>query len=311
MATAQAGSPACPVSPADAARAAAPLPEPHDERSETGSASADEASSSESEAEDAKVMDDEPHMGPQLSHGTVFSAVVKRSLSSHEEEEPAKRQPCLTPNVKALAFSAFLFALITIVQVFAARMAKSQALLADCISMGVDALTYLGNIVVECKKRDGGAHVLSQLVIVACSLGCLIYFTEDTMRESSGIVQVCRGQVPGDGVEEDVNGWITLSFALGGVAFDVACLIAFYRSSRESGSARHVNMFSALLQVGADFLRSTSTLIMSLLILVGGFDSTCLDAYTSLFIGTTIIAGASAGLYSWMRLFVSRCRRQA
>ena len=29
--------------------------------------------------------------------------------------------------------------------------------------MGVDALTYMGNIIVECRKRDGKAHEGSQI----------------------------------------------------------------------------------------------------------------------------------------------------
>lgn len=66
---------------------------------------------------------------------------------------------------------------------------------------------------------------------------------------------------------------------------------------RKTGSVKSVNMFSALLHVSADFLRSTSTLIMSLLILLCKVDSTCIDAYTSVFIGITIISGAFVGFF--------------
>jgi hypothetical protein len=175
----------------------------------------------------------------------------------------------------------------------------------DCISMGVDAFTYMGNIVVECRKRDGAKHVISQLVIVACSLGLLCFFTIQAMQESWDVVQVCRGKKEGEGEEDDVNGWITLAFAIGGVAFDVMCMIEFHKSNQRTGSARSVNMFSALLHVGADFLRSTSTLVMSLLILLAHVDSGCVDAYTSVLIGVTILLGAAVGFFKWVKLLAS------
>jgi len=247
-------------------------------------------------------------LDPNLSSAPVFSMAVHSTTTKNFEESAALEQKQgYKANIEALAISACLFSLITIVQVIAARIAHSQALLMDCISMGVDAFTYMGNIIVEWRKRDGGDHVRSQLIVVACSLGCLIYFTIDAARESWGTVQVCRGVAPAEGEADDVNGYITLAFALGGVSFDAMCLVAFYRSNKKTGSARHVNMFSALLHVGADCLRSASTLVMSVLILGAGYDSTCLDAYTSLFIGATIIAGASTGLYQWLKLLLRYC----
>merc|ERR1712113_896339 len=159
-----------------------------------------------------------------------------------------------------------------------------------------------GNICVECRKRDGGKHVISQLIIVAFSLGLLTFFTVMAMSESVDIVLQCQGKGPMEDVDDDVNGWITLSFALAGIAFDLACMIEFYKSGKRSEAARALNMFTALLHVGADFLRSSSTLVMSLLILVGGFDSICLDAYTSLLIGTLIIGGACVGAVQTARL---------
>jgi len=235
------------------------------------------------------------HAGAVRTLARKLTEQSKRSLNKSEGT-------WLTPNIKALIVSAFLFAFITIVQVFAGIAAHSQALLMDCISMGVDALTYMGNIVVELRKRDGSDHKGTQLIACAISLSCLLYFTYDGMRESWGTVRVCQGWDKAEKDEDDVNGYITLGFALGGVVFDALCLWAFYSSNKQNGEARHVNMFTALLHVSADCLRSTSTLIMSLLILVGHVDSTCADAYTSVFIGVTIIGGGLTGIYSWLRL---------
>jgi len=258
---------------------------------------------------------------PQLGTAPVFHAVVEESLSRRENSRRSTRQSTklstqkdeqrrCTPNVRALAVSAFLFALITVVQYFAAVIAHSQALAMDCISMGVDAFTYMGNIFVECKKRDGKKHVPSQLIVVATSLGLLTYFTILAAQESWGTVMVCQGKAAAED-EDDVNGWITLGFALGGMGFDIMCLIEFYKSNKKTGSAKEVNMFAAFLHVSADCLRSTSTLIMSLLILLGHFDSTCLDAYTSLIIGASIILGAFVGFWKWLKMLITFfCREE-
>merc|ERR1740121_3550848 len=156
--------------------------------------------------------------------------------------------------------------------------------------MGVDALTYMGNIIVECKKRDRTPHNCSQLVVCAVSLSLLLYFTIDASRESISTVQECRKGTTGEG-GDDVDGRITLAFGAGGLLFDVVSLWAFSNSAKKEGQS--VNMFTAFLHVGADFLRSGSTVVMSLLILIGGYDSTCLDAYTSLLIGASIVCGGA------------------
>jgi Co/Zn/Cd efflux system component len=241
-------------------------------------------------------------MGPQLSRGAVFGAVMSNAV---DQAKPEKKGNRCTPNIRALSVSAFLFSLITVAQYFAAIAANSQALKMDCISMAVDAFTYMGNIVVECRKRDGAKHVTSQLVVVACSLSMLALFTILAMQESWDTVQVCMGKKEAEGDEDEVNGWITLAFAIGGVAFDIACIVEFYRSNRKVQSAKQVNMFSALLHVGADFLRSISTTAMSLLILLAHVDSGCADAYTSIIIGVSILCGAAVGFFKWVKLLSS------
>ncbi|GMH57119.1 hypothetical protein TL16_g02295 [Triparma laevis f. inornata] len=56
----------------------------------------------------------------------------------------------LTGNAKTLLISTFLFLTITTGQYFAAIAASSIALKADCVSMLVDALSYIGNLFAEC-----------------------------------------------------------------------------------------------------------------------------------------------------------------
>jgi hypothetical protein len=265
-----------------------------------------ESSAEEEDSEVARDGVDEVATAPHSYRPEGIVTAVK-SLTSTGKEKKGKK---MTPNIQALAITAFLFTLITVVQVFAAKIAHSQALLMDCVSMGVDALTYMGNIFVECRKRDGVDHKGSQLIVCAISLSCLIFFTYSASLESIDIVKICRGDAAAgeEGEGEDVNGYITLAFGLGGVIFDFIALWSFYKANRKNGEARAVNMFTALLHVGADFLRSTSTVFMSLLILLGGFDSTCLDAYTSLFIGASITFGAAVGIFEWLKLLVQFVR---
>ena len=45
-------------------------------------------------------------------------------------------------------------------------------------------------------------------------------------------------------------------------------VLSVKKSLRKTGTGRHVNMFAAFLHVSADFMRSTSTTVMSLLILL-------------------------------------------
>lgn len=56
-------------------------------------------------------------------------------------------------------------------------------------------------------------------------------------QESWGTIQVCLGRADAKD-EDDVNGWITLGFALGGVGFDLMCLLEFYKSNKKLGIAQ-------------------------------------------------------------------------
>ena len=64
------------------------------------------------------------------------------------------------------------------------------------------------------------------------------------MQDSWHTILICQGKIPPDGAnEDDVNGWITLGFALGGVGFDIACLMEFYKSNKPP--KLHTELFSS------------------------------------------------------------------
>ena len=81
-----------------------------------------------------------------------FNDIAQSLIPGSEKKEKLYR--CLCCNVSGNALSlltAFvLFSTITAVQYYYATVANSNALKADCVSMAVDALAFLGNLFAEC-----------------------------------------------------------------------------------------------------------------------------------------------------------------
>ena len=95
----------------------------------------------------------------------------------------------LTPNAKILLISMGFFSTITTAQVFAAEIANSSALMADCVSMGVDALSYGFNLISEAwPSENKRTQERNQLFGAAVSLGLLLYFTAVFMTEAYGTI---------------------------------------------------------------------------------------------------------------------------
>lgn len=69
-----------------------------------------------------------------------------------------------------------------------------------------------------------------------------------------------------------------------------------------------MNMWTALMHVGADFVRSVSTFVSAVLMLLFKFDTTTTDAWATLVISLTIILGVSAGIVAWLRKLI-KCLR--
>ena len=229
------------------------------------------------------------------------------SLRAHSEDRVRtgdSRLCCgipFTENMSVLALTAALFAIITILQALAARIAKSDALLADCASMAVDALTYLLNIFVE--AREGKAfHRELQIIAPTISLSMLAYFTVSMLLEAKETLFAKAGTE----ADDDVNPTIIMGFAILGIVFDAIALRAFLKDA-DKGS---MNMFAAFAHVGADFLRSTVTLVAAILIM-RGYDGIRTDAWACVAVTGLIFAGILFAIYELakdMRAYVSRRR---
>lgn len=253
---------------------------------------------------------------------------VKKEKNEHENQ-------CgkCTSQICVLGLTAFLFAFITIAQFFAALASNSQALLVDCVSMGVDALTYCMNIGVECIKGTK-LHRTCELVVGFISLFLLIFFTlqvtietiptltnpheqctnHPLYNETNATVapvtdpdsakQVSDPFECESAEEDEVNPWIVLAFALFGILFDCISLTAFMRNHRKTHSGKAMNIWTAIMHVGADFVRSCSTFISSIIMLVFNGDTAVVDAWCTMVISFTILVGAVAGVVAWFRKFL-------
>eukprot|EP00310_Coccolithus_braarudii_P005772 CAMPEP_0183378420 /NCGR_PEP_ID=MMETSP0164_2-20130417/124905_1 /TAXON_ID=221442 /ORGANISM="Coccolithus pelagicus ssp braarudi, Strain PLY182g" /LENGTH=265 /DNA_ID=CAMNT_0025555979 /DNA_START=569 /DNA_END=1366 /DNA_ORIENTATION=- len=92
--------------------------------------------------------------------------------------------------------------------------------------MAVDALSYVGNLVAECRTDlDASSRALLELSMSAASLLLLAAFTGYFMVEGAKNAGLL-GQAPGED-EEEVDAFIVLGFAALGIVFDVLSLIAY------------------------------------------------------------------------------------
>jgi len=202
-----------------------------------------------------------------------------------------------TGNMRVLALTACLFVIITVAQLFAAVLAHSGALMADSVSMGVDSATYLLNIVAEA-SRGKRCHRPFELMVAAVSQAVLIVLTVGVLLES---LPNLNGAAEDDDDADEVNPAIVMAFAIWGLLFDALSLGAFVRNQRGSGEQIGVNMTAALSHVGADFARSITTLVESILIMAFRFDGTKTDAWACMAVGSTILLGAALAIFQWVR----------
>jgi Co/Zn/Cd efflux system component len=67
------------------------------------------------------------------------------------------------------------------------------------------------------------------------------------------------------------------------------------------GHSSAINMVSAVTHILSDFLRSTTTLVASLLIWVGGWNSTKVDAFAALIVASVILVGLLGAIVVWIK----------
>eukprot|EP01059_Diplonema_ambulator_P033341 TRINITY_DN6916_c0_g1_i3.p1 TRINITY_DN6916_c0_g1~~TRINITY_DN6916_c0_g1_i3.p1 ORF type:complete len:304 (+),score=96.20 TRINITY_DN6916_c0_g1_i3:51-914(+) len=222
-------------------------------------------------------------------------------------------------NARTFLVSLVLFSTITMAQTVGALIAHSMALLADCASMALDAITYAINLAAECKEEPNVQIVrrnqlISSGISFAALAGISIFFCYQ------GLQSVVTKDWEGSGSSsDDVNAWIVLGFALGGIVFDILSLMPHFMyglpclkkdKDEEAGEvggdvAEKMNLCSALMHVSADLLRSTTTLTESILILRYDVNGDEADSYATVIVSGTIVLGAIPPIVDWFRDLVS------
>jgi len=191
-------------------------------------------------------------------------------------------------NVKVLILTAFLFGLITAVQwVFGGIVTHSNALLADCHCMLVDALTYFLNIWVELAPPRLKTPL--RLTVPCISLTVLAVLTGLSIQDAVDVFK-------GNGGDDGVNPWVVWSFGFAGLLFDCISIYAFWRNKQRG--ALPVNMLAAFMHVGADFVRSlTTTIEGTMLFIFTQWDGDMIDAVNTVVITVLIFLGILYGIY--------------
>lgn len=255
-----------------------------------------------------------------------LSESVARSFLQTESEKHTLGGSLCTGNIRVLLTTAALFGTITIAQAFAAQVANSEALMADCVAMAVDVLTYFLHICVELRKGKS-MHRQLQIVGPIISIAILVYFTSKVMAQAGATI------IKPEEDAEEVNAWIVGGFAVWGIIFDSLAMWAFIRNAkkesqqhedslctdephpslesgggserlvRKSGSSTETHMMAAFMHVGADWLVAITTLVAALLIEFLDLDGPLTDAWACMVVGGVILVGACATIVEVVKDF--------
>ena len=266
---------------------------------------------------------------PGEEAGPVSSRPSSATTAESGETTAAWRCCAISGNAVSLLVAAALFAAITVTQWIWAESAKSNALKADCVSMGVDVLAFLGNLFAECNPFPDSKRKV-ELTMSGISHVLLLFFTVQFI-----VVGYGDATNTDDADSESVNGYIVLGFALGGLVFDLITLLTYRlygTANKAKGEAKgeakgdnkdelavmlavdgaeaedavtcgvNTNMCAALLHVVSDLARSTTTLVESIIIInMPHVNSTQADGVSTLIVCSIIVIGATGALLTWLR----------
>jgi len=201
-------------------------------------------------------------------------------------------QRCMTNRQRGIVVTMVLFATITSAQFGAAIIANSLALMGDCGSMLVDTFSYAANLWAECRVSKNRER--NQLIATFVSIIVLMAITGYVIYDSISILTSV------DGDDDDVNAYIVFGFALGGLLFDIIGLLALGEGKKEQATgAADLNLHSAGMHVLADLMRSTTTLVESILIWIGQVDSSTTDATAALIVSALILIPCAEMIREW------------
>eukprot|EP01061_Rhynchopus_euleeides_P034393 TRINITY_DN5819_c0_g1_i1.p1 TRINITY_DN5819_c0_g1~~TRINITY_DN5819_c0_g1_i1.p1 ORF type:complete len:312 (+),score=128.91 TRINITY_DN5819_c0_g1_i1:188-1123(+) len=221
-------------------------------------------------------------------------------------------------NSKTFFLSLVMTTTITAAQVAGALAAGSMALLADCASMAVDAMTYAFNLVAECKQEENEqrqrrnqliASGISFFALIAISILFLVQGITDIQNHDWDNNDNSTSDSGSD--NGDVNPYIVFGFAVAGIVFDLVSLTPYImygcpcikKEGDDDVKAENSdvsNLCSAFMHISADLLRSFTTFTESILIWAYGINGDAADAYATVIVLATIILGLVKPVYDWV-----------
>jgi len=198
--------------------------------------------------------------------------------------------------------------LITAVQWAFGAWVNSRALIADCKNMLIDALTYFLNMWTELAPPRLRAKL--RLTVPCISLTVLALLNLLTLQDVVDYFSGASDDDENTKVSDTTLSLVVLSFGVCGLTFDLISIYAFWRNKKRG--ALPVNMLAAFMHVGADLVRSTTTSIEGVLVLIwSGWDAELIDAVNTIVIVIVIFCGVVYGLYeavSDIRVYVGESR---
>lgn len=214
-------------------------------------------------------------------------------LLDEADEGQASRQE-LPRSPESLCAAAAIFAGLTLLQVCGATLAHSSVLLVDCISLGVDAASYLGSMAVE-SQTDSQLRAHVELLVGGASIAALMSFSICALHD--GWLRI--GQEAGGAVRP----WVLLAFGSAGAFCDLSWLLEVRGKAqlKLAGGIRKPSAWPTCIHLAADATRSLAILGVAILVLLLGLDGTAADVWASLLVGTMILFRAVLGLAEWLR----------
>lgn len=258
------------------------------------------------------------HQSGAMSHGRGDNLVQKVAASVAGREGTECCGCFWTRNSKTFFLSFVMFTTITAAQVAGALISNSNALLEDCASMALDAVTYLINIAAECRpepnlRKKQRNQLISSGLSFGFLLGVTVYFLQDAIKTLAS----------GDFSDDGVNAYIVFGFAVGGLVFDLICLAPYFfygcpcikKAEDEDedivdagAKSEEMNLCSALMHVSADLMRSTTTFVESILIWAFNINGSKCDVYATVIVSATILMGMAKPLYDWIQDLADFCK---
>jgi Co/Zn/Cd efflux system component len=190
-------------------------------------------------------------------------------------------------------------------QAVASFISKSLALMGDSSTMVLDSITYAMNywLEIQKEKKTRSKLRLQWIEIYVSGLSVIVLLGVSIVFLILAIQRIVNAK----NSEQEVEATFVLVFSAINLVFDFLSLGLFIHERRslvDQNNDMNVNFFSAFLHIVADFLRTVSELVASLLVIAFDTDSELTDAYCAIVVEFFILAPA---LYVMFEL-ISRIR---